>query len=117
MIRRDVIIIGGGPGGSTAGAYLAKAGLDCVLFERELYPRFHIGESLLPATMPIYKETGFYDVLSSGKYIEKYGAKFIDYRNDDEIYFGFNDGLNPDIPMAFEVERCHFDKDILQYAK
>lgn len=117
MEMRDVIIIGGGPGGSTAGAFLAKAGVDCLLFEREEYPRFKIGESLLPATMPIFKETGFYETLSAGKYLEKYGAKFIDYENDDEIYFGFDDGLNHDIPMAFEVERAHFDVDILNHAR
>lgn len=116
MKRYDVIIVGGGPGGSTAGAFLAMNKLDCILFERDEYPRFHIGESLLPASMPIYKETGFFQTLSSGKYIEKYGARFIDYRNDDEVYFGFNDGLNPDIPMAFEVERSQFDKDILAHA-
>jgi flavin-dependent dehydrogenase len=117
MKRHDVIIIGGGPGGSVAGSYLAKNRVDCVLFEREEYPRFHIGESLLPASMPIYKEIGFYDTLASGEYIEKYGARFIDYRNDDEVYFGFNDGWNPNIPMAFEVERSNFDRDILAHAK
>ena len=116
MIKHDVLIIGGGPGGSMAGAVLARAGLNVGIIEREEYPRFHIGESLLPASMPLFKETGFYDVLNSGKYITKCGARFIDYQNEDEVYFGFAEGLNPDIPTAFEVERCEFDKDILQYA-
>jgi flavin-dependent dehydrogenase len=114
--KHQVIIIGGGPGGSTAGAILAKAGVDVLIIEREEFPRFHIGESLLPATMPIFKETGFYQTLDSGKYIRKYGARFIDYANDDEVRFGFQDGLNAEIPMAFEVERSHFDKDILAHA-
>lgn len=113
----DVIIVGGGPGGSTAGALLAKKSLKVAIFERETYPRFHIGESLLPASMPILKESGFYDTLSSGKYIEKYGARFTDYRSDDEIYFGFGDGFNPDIPMAYEVLRSEFDKDLLEHAR
>jgi flavin-dependent dehydrogenase len=117
MSKHDVIIIGGGPGGAVTGSFLAKNGVDTVLFEREAYPRFHIGESLLPASMPIYKEIGFFDKLNSGNYIQKYGARFIDYTTDDEIYFGFNDGLNPEIPMAFEVERKHFDKDILEHAQ
>ncbi|RYZ63410.1 MAG: FAD-binding protein, partial [Proteobacteria bacterium] len=112
----DVIIIGGGPGGSQAGIVLAQAGKKVLILEREEYPRFHIGESLLPATMPLFKETGFYDVLDSGNYIRKYGARFIDYNNDDEVYFGFENGLNAEIPMAFEVERALFDKDILAFA-
>ncbi|MES2856222.1 MAG: NAD(P)/FAD-dependent oxidoreductase [Bdellovibrionota bacterium] len=114
--KHQVIIIGGGPGGSTAGSILARAGVDVLILERELYPRFHIGESLLPATMPIFKEIGFYPTLDNGNYIRKYGARFIDYQNDDEIRFGFQDGLNAEIPMAFEVERSHFDTDILAHA-
>jgi flavin-dependent dehydrogenase len=116
MKKHDVIIIGGGPGGSTLAALLAKKGYDVGIFEREAYPRFHIGESLLPASMPIFKETGFYETLSGGKYIRKYGARFVDYQTDEEIYFGFEGGINADIPMAFEVERCDFDKDILAHA-
>jgi flavin-dependent dehydrogenase len=112
----DVIVIGGGPGGATAATYLAQAGLSVAIFEREPFPRFHIGESLLPATMPIFKETGFYPKLASGKHIVKYGARFVDYRTDDEVYFGFEGGLNREIPSAFEVEREHFDVDILAHA-
>jgi flavin-dependent dehydrogenase len=116
--KHDVIVIGGGPGGSTMAAYLAKMGYDVGIFEREEYPRFHIGESLLPASMPILKETGFYPTLDSGKYIRKYGARFVDYRSEgEEIYFGFEGGLNQEIPMAFEVERCQFDKDLLEHAR
>jgi flavin-dependent dehydrogenase len=117
MKRHDVIIIGGGPAGSVAASYLAKNNMDVLVIERENYPRFHIGESLLPASMPIYKDIGFFEKLARGKYIEKYGARFIDYTNDDEIYFGFDDGFNADIPMSFEVERCEFDKDLLEHAK
>jgi len=114
--KHDVIIIGGGPGGSTAATLLAKAGLDVAIIEREEFPRFHIGESLLPASMPVFKRSGFYDVLAGGKYIQKNGARFIDYRNDDEINFGFAEGFNAEIPSAFEVERSEFDVDILNYA-
>jgi flavin-dependent dehydrogenase len=116
MKKHDVIIVGGGPGGSTLAAFLAKKGYDVGIFERESYPRFHIGESLLPASMPIFKETGFYETLNSGKYIKKFGAQFVDYQSDEEIYFGFDGGINADIPMAFEVERRDFDKDILDHA-
>ncbi len=117
MKNFDVIIIGGGPSGSVAASHLAKNGINVAVIERENFPRFHIGESLLPASMPIYKEIGFFPKLAAGKFIEKYGARFIDYTNDDEIYFGFGNGFNPDIPMAFEVERSEFDKDLLDHAK
>ncbi len=109
-------MIGGGPGGSHLSTLLAQKGLDVALFERESYPRFHIGESLLPASMPLLMETGFYEKLDSGKYIRKYGARFVDYRTDDEVYFGFDDSLRPEFPMAFEVLRSQFDKDLLEHA-
>jgi len=117
MIQKyDVLIVGGGPGGAQAATTLAQAGKRVAVIEMEEYPRFHIGESLLPASMPLLKKTGFYDVLNSGKYITKYGARFIDYQSEDEVYFGFADGLNPDIPTAFEVPRADFDKDMLAFA-
>lgn len=116
MKNHEVLIIGGGPGGSTAATILAKRGIDVAIIERADYPRFCIGESLLPASMPIFKETGFWEILSSGKYIQKFGARFIDYKTDDEVYFGFAEGWNTEIPMAFEVERAKFDQDILDYA-
>lgn len=117
MKSYDVIVVGGGPAGSTVSSYLAKLGYSVGLFERERYPRFHIGESLLPASMPILKETGAYNRIASGKYIEKFGARFVHYRSPDEwVYFGFQEGLNAEIPSAFEVERCDFDQDLLEHA-
>lgn len=115
--KHEIIVIGGGPGGSTLATLLVKKGYDVAIFEREAFPRFHIGESLLPATMPIFKESGFYPTLDSGNYIRKYGANFVDYSSDEEIYFGFEGGFNAEIPMAFEVERSKFDQDILNHAK
>ena len=117
MKNHDVLIIGGGPGGAVAASILSQVGVDVAVIEREEFPRFHIGESLLPASMPIFKSIGFYDTLNQGKYIQKFGARFVDHRTDDEIYFGFDDSLNPDIPMAFEVPRAEFDKDLLAHAK
>jgi FADH2 O2-dependent halogenase len=60
----DVGIIGGGPGGSTMASYLAKAGLKCVVFERELFPRPHGGESLVPSANRVFKELGLFDKMA-----------------------------------------------------
>ena len=57
----DAIIIGGGPAGSTAGAYLAQAGLRVLIVEKERFPRFHIGESVMPVSNAILRETGVWD--------------------------------------------------------
>jgi flavin-dependent dehydrogenase len=112
----DVAVLGAGPGGSHTATMLARSGLKVLLIEQLEFPRFRIGESLLPASMPLFKESGFYPKLASGKYIEKYGARFIDYNTDEEVYFGFSGGINEEIPMAFEVPRAEFDSDMLDHA-
>lgn len=117
MKKVDVAVLGAGPGGSQTATMLARAGLNTLLIEKLEFPRFRIGESLLPASMPLLKESGFHPKLASGKYIEKFGARFIDYKTDEEVYFGFSGGLNEEIPSAFEVPRAQFDADILEHAK
>lgn len=113
----DVIVIGAGPGGSTLATLLAKKGHSVGLFEKEEFPVFKIGESLLPHSMDILKESGVFEKINSGKYIRKYGASFIDYREDQPIYFEFINGLDREHEYAFEVPREEFDKDLLDHAK
>ncbi|MBM3191683.1 MAG: hypothetical protein FJZ63_03375 [Chlamydiae bacterium] len=117
MTTYDVIIIGGGPGGSVLGTILSKANLKVALIEKETFPRFRIGESLLPNTMDIFKEIGFFDKLNSGKYIPKYGAQFVDTRKNEEIYFDFSNSPNFRNRQAFEVPRADFDSDLLDHAQ
>jgi flavin-dependent dehydrogenase len=114
--EHEVVIVGGGPGGSTLASYLAKAGVDVAIIEKESYPRFHIGESLLPFSMEIFKEIGVFDRLNSGKYIKKFGAQFVHFEEEGEVYFDFATGLDANHPMAFEVPRAEFDKDLLDHA-
>ncbi len=118
MSQYDVAIIGGGPGGSTLGTYLAQAGKKVALIEKKEFPRFQIGESLLPYSMEIFREIGFEEELSkSDKYLEKYGAEFFEYQSLDRIRFDFTLDGSADWPMAYEVNRAEFDNDLLEYAK
>ncbi|MGH7840368.1 MAG: NAD(P)/FAD-dependent oxidoreductase [Candidatus Binataceae bacterium] len=70
----DVAILGGGPGGSAAGSYLARAGLKCVIFERELFPRQHVGESLVPASNRVLADLGLIEQMDENRFPRKFGA-------------------------------------------
>ncbi|HLW69409.1 MAG TPA: NAD(P)/FAD-dependent oxidoreductase [Candidatus Binataceae bacterium] len=70
----DVAILGGGPGGGAAGSYLARAGLKCVIFERELFPRQHVGESLVPASNRVLADLGLIEQMDENRFPRKFGA-------------------------------------------
>jgi flavin-dependent dehydrogenase len=70
----DVGIVGGGPAGAAMGAYLARAGVRCVIFERAIFPRPHVGESLVPSSTRIFQELGFLPVMEELGFPHKYGA-------------------------------------------
>src|SRR5215470_15981677 len=75
-MKRDfeVGIIGGGPAGSATAGYLAKAGLRVVVFEGQLFPREHVGESLVPATTRVFRELGFLEKMEAARFPRKFGA-------------------------------------------
>ncbi|MGI9303130.1 MAG: NAD(P)/FAD-dependent oxidoreductase [Gammaproteobacteria bacterium] len=106
----DVVVIGGGPGGSTIATLLAKKGWRVTLLEKDRHPRFHIGESLLPMNLPLLERLGVLDqVREIG--VQKNGAEFASYQDADKcetIYFA--DALDKSHPYAFQVERAGFDK-------
>src|SRR2546430_125189 len=72
----DALIIGGGPGGSSAATFLARAGKRVLLLEKEHFPRFHIGESLLPYNHAVFREMGFMPTLEAAGFVRKFGAQF-----------------------------------------
>src|SRR3954451_24297729 len=110
----DVLIIGGGPAGSTAANLLALAGHDVLLLEKEVFPRFHIGESLLPIDLPIFERLGVH--LDPTTFLRKDGAEFIDERTGQAATFLFSDGLPGTPPCAYQVDRARFDHLLLRQA-
>lgn len=112
----DVLIIGGGPGGSTAAALIADKGKDVVLVERDEHPRFHIGESLLPRNIPILERLGILqEVASMG--LLKPGAEFVSDKTGDSVEFNFAKGLDKQYTHAYQVKRADFDEALFANAR
>ncbi len=109
-VMHDVIIVGCGPAGSTAANLLAQAGRDVLLLEREAFPRFHIGESLLPIDLPLFARLGL--EIDARAFQFKQGAEFIDERTGEYAFFSFADAMPGTPSHAWQVERAVFD-DIL----
>jgi 2-polyprenyl-6-methoxyphenol hydroxylase-like FAD-dependent oxidoreductase len=76
----DIVIVGGGPAGSTAGTLLAQRGWNVAIFEKEKYPRFKIGESLLPGSLCTFERMGVKEKIDRADVIVKYGGKFLQKR-------------------------------------
>lgn len=112
----DVAVIGGGPAGSTAAALLAGAGRRVILFEKETFPRFHIGESLLPSNLDLFRRLGVLDQMKHS-FIEKWGVRLLSSDGSVSRYIRFADGLVPGYPMAFQVLRSRFDEMLLENAR
>jgi flavin-dependent dehydrogenase len=127
----DVAIVGGGPAGSSMAAYLAKAGVDCVVFEREIFPRAHVGESLVPSSTRVFKDLAFLPVMERNRFPHKYGAAWTS-ASQSRVYDMSWEGLNPDPVAMFEfkerqqegvdqdytyhVDRGEFDNLLLHHA-
>jgi len=110
----DVLVIGGGPAGSTIGALLAEKGWNVVLLEKDRHPRFHIGESLLPMNLPILERLGVLEAVHEIGMI-KHAAEFVSDTYDGRLQsFRFKDALDQRSPYAFEVRRSEFDHLLLK---
>ncbi len=111
----DVLVVGGGPAGSTIAALLAERGVDVVLLEKDRHPRFHIGESLLPFNMPLLKRLGV-DQEIDRIGLPKWGVDFVSPSHGRTVAFEFGDAWDKSLPSAFQVRRSEFDHILIRKA-
>ncbi len=112
----DVAIIGGGPAGSTAATLLARAGRRVIVCEREKFPRFHIGESLLPISMKTFTRLGVHEKFERAGFIRKYGGEMAGACSEEGVKFYFKDGYRSQTETSYQVPRAEFDKILLDHA-
>ncbi len=112
----DIVIVGGGPAGSTAGTLLAQKGWNVAIFEKEKQPRFKIGESLLPGSLCTFERMGVKEKLDRADVIVKYGGKIVSACGTRTTRFLFSDVFRCKYPTAYQVERSMFDKLLLDHA-
>lgn len=111
----DVIVIGGGPAGATAAALLAEAGHRVAVLEKSHHPRFHIGESLLPATLPLLQRLGVASQVAAIGLVKR-GAEFFSPAHARSQRFDFAESWNKTLCYAYEVRRSSFDAILLERA-
>ncbi|MBL7766633.1 MAG: tryptophan 7-halogenase [Chitinophagaceae bacterium] len=112
MKKTDVLVIGAGPAGTIAAAMIKKAGYSVTIVEKLLFPRFVIGESLLPRCMEALEEAGLLDVVKAKHFQEKFGAKFV--REEEVCDFNFSECHTNGWTWTWQVPRAEFDMTLAE---
>ena len=113
--RCDVLVVGGGPAGSTVATLLAERGYQVVVLDKDRHPRFHIGESLLPANLPLFERLGIAEEMRAIG-MHKPGAEFVSPHHTHTQTFQFADAWDKSMPHAYQVKRAEFDELLLANA-
>ena len=113
----DVVVIGGGPAGSTVSTLLAQQGCRVVLFEREQFPRFHIGESLIPETYWVLKRLNMLPKMQHSHFVRKYSVQFVSSSGRNSAPFYFWDNRPHECSQTWQVVRSEFDQMMLNNAR
>jgi flavin-dependent dehydrogenase len=113
----DVVVIGGGPAGSTVSTLMAQQGVRVALFERERFPRFHIGESLIPETYWVLKRLGMLEKMKRSAFVKKYSVQFVNAEGKQSAPFYFWDNKPHECSQTWQVVRSEFDLMMLDNAR
>ncbi len=113
----DVVVIGGGPAGSTTATLIAQQGRRVTLFERERFPRFHIGESLIPETYWVLKRLGMLPKMQASRFVKKHSVQFVNAQGKLSAPFYFFDNKPHECSQTWQVVRSEFDTMLLQNAR
>src|SRR6059058_1279545 len=113
----EVVVIGGGPAGSTVSTLLAQQGVGVELFERERFPRFHIGESLIPETYWVLKRLGMLEKMQRSHFVKKYSVQFVNASGKLSAPFYFADNKPHECSQTWQVARSEFDQMMLDNAR
>jgi flavin-dependent dehydrogenase len=113
----DVAVIGGGPGGAALATFLARLGHRCTIFERDRFPRYHVGESLIPQTHGIFDRLGFLPQLLASGFPVKHSVRFVTPSGKESTPFYFSETIPGERARTWQVERSLFDRMLLDHAR
>jgi flavin-dependent dehydrogenase len=116
-ITTDVVVVGGGPAGSTVSTILAQRGVKVRLYEREKFPRFHIGESLIPETYWVFKRLNMLDKMKASSFVKKFSVQFVNAAGKESAPFYFHDNKPHECSQTWQVIRSEFDAMMLNNAR